>query len=74
MEKAKECVANSINHIYDDPPTEDKHYITFKPYDPSLHDTAKNVMLKTPVTNENSHGISWVQQGSFESFSKDGET
>ncbi|XP_072936778.1 protein crossbronx homolog [Epargyreus clarus] len=71
MEKVKECVTSSINRIYDDPPTEDKHYITFKPYDPSIHETAKNIMLKAPTLNENSHGFSWVHQGSFESFSKE---
>lgn len=61
----------SIDHIYDDPPVDDKHYITFKPYDPELHETAKNEMLKLSKTNEGSHGISWVQPGSFQSFSKE---
>ncbi|CAH2066673.1 unnamed protein product, partial [Iphiclides podalirius] len=74
MEKVKECIMSSIDHIYDDPPTEDKHYITFKPYDPEIHDNAKNVMLKSSKTNESSHGISWVQPGSFQSFSKEDTT
>ncbi|XP_013133742.1 PREDICTED: protein crossbronx homolog [Papilio polytes] len=71
LEKVKECVMCSIDHIYDDPPVDDKHYITFKPYDPELHETAKNEMLKLSKTNEGSHGISWVQPGSFQSFSKE---
>lgn len=65
---------SSIDHIYDDPPTEDRHYITFKPYDPEIHDNAKNIMLKSSKTNESSHGISWVHPGSFQSFSKDDTT
>ncbi|XP_075992253.1 ubiquitin E2 variant domain-containing protein pendolino [Anticarsia gemmatalis] len=75
MEKVKECVALSIDHIYDDPPTEDKHYITFKPYNPDIHDAAKNIMLKTPATSEGfNQGISWVQQGSYQPFSKEETT
>ncbi|XP_047544930.1 protein crossbronx homolog isoform X1 [Vanessa atalanta] len=71
IDKVKESIANSNEHIYDEPPTEDKHYITFKPYDPNVHDSAKNMMLKVPGGNESSHGISWVQSGSYQSFSKD---
>ncbi|KAG6454050.1 protein crossbronx homolog [Manduca sexta] len=74
MEKVRECVGYSIDHVYDDPPTEDKHYITFKPYNPEVHDNAKNIMLKSPELNDSvAHGISWIQPGSFQPFSK-GET
>uniref|UniRef100_A0A2A4JQ69 UBC core domain-containing protein n=1 Tax=Heliothis virescens TaxID=7102 RepID=A0A2A4JQ69_HELVI len=75
MEKVRECVVLSIDHVYDDPPTEDKHYITFKPYDPDVHDTVKNLMLKAPPPNEGANqGISWVQPGSFQAFSKEETT
>ncbi|KPI93830.1 Protein crossbronx-like [Papilio xuthus] len=76
LEKVKECVMSSIDHIYDDPPVDDKHYITFKPYDPELHETVTNDMLKLSKTktNEGTHGISWVQPGSFQSFSKEETT
>lgn len=74
MEKVRECVVLSIDHIYDDPPTEDKHFITFKPYDPDVHDNAKNMMLKTPTNECANQGISWVQQGSFQPFSKEETT
>ncbi|XP_059048912.1 protein crossbronx homolog [Achroia grisella] len=75
IDKVKECVASSIDHIYDDPPIDDKHYITFKPYDPEVHDTAKNVMLRPPKPNEGlSQGISWVQPGSYQPFSKEETT
>ncbi|XP_068620940.1 AKT-interacting protein [Battus philenor] len=74
MDKVKECVMLSIDHIYDDPPSDDKHYITFKPYDPEVHENAKSIMLKISEINEGSHGISWVQPGSFQSFSKEETT
>lgn len=75
MEKARECIVASIDHIYDDPPTEDKHYITFKPYDPSIHDSAKDMMLKTTDPNEGAKpGISWIQPGSYQPFSKEDTT
>ncbi|CAF4760935.1 AKT-interacting protein [Pieris napi] len=71
IEKVKECVTLSHEHMYDAPLTEDKHYITFQPYDPKIHDVAKNKMLKQKENDENSHGISWVQTGSYQSFSKE---
>lgn len=72
LEKVRECVMSSIDHIYDDPPIEDKHYITFKPYNPEVHDSAKNVMLKSPNVSEAATlGMSWVQQGSLQPFSKE---
>ncbi|CAH0404790.1 unnamed protein product [Chilo suppressalis] len=75
LEKVKECIVSSIDHLYDDPPTEDKHYITFKPYDPEIHDSAKNIMLKPQNFSEGqSHGISWVQPGSYQAFSKEEST
>ncbi|CAG5021907.1 unnamed protein product [Parnassius apollo] len=74
LERVKECVMTSIDHVYDDPNTDDRHYITFKPYDPEVHDNARNLMLKTSRTNEGSYGISWIQPGSFQSFSKEETT
>ncbi|KAI5641504.1 ubiquitin-conjugating enzyme domain-containing protein [Phthorimaea operculella] len=75
LDKVRECVMSSIDHIYDDPPTEDKHYITFKPYDPEVHDNAKNMMLQPQKTNEGmAQGISWSQPGSYQPFSKEENT
>lgn len=75
LEKVRECVISSIDHIYDDPPTDDKHYITFKPYDPDIHENAKSIMLRPTKPNEGIiQGISWVQQGSFQPFSKEENT
>ncbi|CAB3249960.1 unnamed protein product [Arctia plantaginis] len=45
-----------------------------KPYDPDVHDNAKNMMLKTPTNECANQGISWVQQGSFQPFSKEETT
>lgn len=74
-EKVKECVVASIDHIYDDPPTEDKHYITFKPYDSNIHEVARNQMLKPLSPNEGmNQGISWVQPGTYQPFSKEEAT
>lgn len=72
MEKVKDCVIASIDQIYDDPPTEDRHYISFQPYDPQIHDNAKNLMLKPPKPTDGiSQGISWVEPGLFQPFSKE---
>ncbi|XP_028043341.1 protein crossbronx homolog [Bombyx mandarina] len=72
MQKVRECVVTSIDHIYDDPPTEDKHYITFKPYDPDIHEKAKDIMLTAFKPTEGAtQGMSWVQQGCYQPFSKE---
>lgn len=57
--------------MYDDPPTDDKHYITFNPYDSSVHDAAKEMMLNPPKPEGMNQGTSWVQPGSYQPFSKD---
>ncbi|CAK1549878.1 unnamed protein product [Leptosia nina] len=71
IEKVKDCVSLSLEHLYDTPSTDDKHYISFKPYDPTIHDAAKNKMLKPKQNDENSHGVSWVQTDSYQAFSKE---
>ncbi|XP_047987331.1 AKT-interacting protein [Leguminivora glycinivorella] len=74
-EKVKECVVASIDHVYDEPPTEDKHYITFKPYDSKIHDSARHQMLKPSTPDEGmNQGMSWVQPGSYQPFSKEETT
>lgn len=71
VEKAKECVAASIDHIYDDPPVNDKHYISFKPYEPEHHDLFKDMLKLQTGTDGATQGISWVQPDSFQPFSKE---
>lgn len=71
-EKVKENILASIDHLYDEPPTDDKHYICFKPYDPDVHDHVQELMMKTTMITENvSQGISWVQPDSLQPFTKD---
>lgn len=74
-EKAKESVMLSIDHLYDEPPTNDKHYICFSPYDPSIHDSVKASMLNPSSTSSNasSQGLSWVQPGTYQPFTKENE-
>lgn len=72
MEKVKESVVASIDHLYNEPPTNDKHYISFTPYDPEKHDPIQELMLKpTNGPDGVSQGISWVQPDSFQPFSKE---
>lgn len=65
----------SIDHLYDEPPTNDKHYICFSPYDPSIHDSVKASMLNPSSTSSNasSQGLSWVQPGTYQPFTKENE-
>lgn len=52
--------------MYDPPPTNDKHYLAFEPYQPEIHDPVRQTML-TPKKDEKNHSIghSWVAQGTF---------
>ncbi|CAH0556928.1 unnamed protein product [Brassicogethes aeneus] len=64
--KAKELVKLSQKHLYDDPPTEDKHYITFSQYDPQTHDKLQKQMLSYTGEDKNTKkGLSWVLPGSL---------
>lgn len=74
-EKVKECVRISKDKIFDDPPTDDKHYITFSVFDDEIH---RNVLedikskpdgisaLATPPPS----GLSWVNEGEFQALRK----
>ncbi|XP_015592611.1 protein crossbronx homolog isoform X2 [Cephus cinctus] len=68
---AKESVKNSLSQVYDPPPTDDPHYITFSPYDNDLHDPIKEEIYQPKEERENKTvGFSWVQPGSLQPFSK----
>lgn len=70
-ERAKECVRESLNQVYNPPAFEDPHYITFSPYVPELHDPVKQQIYESKGTEENrALGLSWVQPGSLQPFSK----
>lgn len=72
-EKIKECVRISKDKIYDEPPTEDKHYITFSMFDEEIH---RNILdnLKANVDGVSASpppiGLSWVNEGEFKALKK----
>lgn len=72
-EKIKECVRISKDKIYDEPPTEDKHYITFSMFDEEVHravlDKIKNKTETTSVSPTPT-GLSWVNEGEFKALRK----
>lgn len=70
-EKISALVKKSQEHLYDPPPTEDKHYITFEAYEPAKHDPIKTAMLNQPVEEKPKVvGRSWVAHGSFKPLSR----
>ncbi|KAF4525971.1 hypothetical protein B566_EDAN000762 [Ephemera danica] len=49
-ERAEECVHSSQQHLYDLPPTDDPHYLSFEPYNSAVHDKVKQNMLNLSVS------------------------
>lgn len=47
-------------HLYDDPPTEDKHYITFELYDPKIHESTRAQLLTQKHEELPKYQKSWV--------------
>lgn len=72
-DKVKECVRISKDKIYDEPPTDDKHYITFSMFDDEIHriilDKIKNKMEMISASPPPS-GLSWVNEGEFKALRK----
>lgn len=72
-EKVKECVRLSKDKIYDEPPTEDRHYITFSMFDEEMHrNVLDNIRSKaeTKSTSPPPSGLSWVNEGEFQPLRK----
>ena len=44
---AAACVAEWRRRLYDPPPTDDPHYITFDPFDPVTHESARKTMMES---------------------------
>lgn len=64
-------VKKSQEHIFDAPPTDDKHYISFEPYDPAKHDSVRTAMLNQQIEEKPKVvGHSWVSGGSFKPLSR----
>ncbi|XP_029048726.2 AKT-interacting protein-like [Osmia bicornis bicornis] len=70
-DRVKKCVRESLNRVYDPPPVDDPHYITFSPYVGELYDSIKQEIYQSKDEEENrALGLSWVQPGSLQPFSK----
>ncbi|XP_075211887.1 AKT-interacting protein-like isoform X2 [Lycorma delicatula] len=72
VERVKESVELSQARLYDPPPSDDPYYLKFDRFDEKIHGSAKE-MITLKKVEENSSvntGLSWVQFGSLEPFSK----
>lgn len=69
--KVKNCVKESQEHLYDNPPTNDRHYIIFERYLPEKHDSVRNSILSQPINDRPLKlGHSWVSPGSFKPLTR----
>jgi len=41
------CIKEWRHRLYEPPPTDDPHYITFAPFDPDIHEPARKTMIET---------------------------
>jgi len=73
--EAQRCVQLSRERLYDIPPVEDKHYITFSPFNDEMLTTVRDYikMQKEQIT-QSPLGHSWVKDSLFRPLSKDPET
>ncbi|CAK9822855.1 AKT-interacting protein [Anthophora retusa] len=70
-DRVERCVRDSLNKVYNPPTLEDPHYITFSPYVDEIHDSIKREIYEPKEEEENKVlGLSWVQSGSLQPFSK----
>ncbi|CAL1687257.1 unnamed protein product [Lasius platythorax] len=70
-ERVKTCVKTSVNQVFDPPIIDDPHYITFTRYVNEVHDPTKREIYEPKSEDENKLlGLSWVQPGSLQPFSK----
>lgn len=75
--KVEECVQASIEKLYDPPNTDDPHAIRFSMWDPHIHGELHQKLIDSKqLDNETSKltGLSWVQKGSLQIFSKEKAT
>ena len=78
--KVKLCVSASQQRVYEEPPTEDPHYLCFEPYDAELHEPvlqklkagkASTSAAAASATEKSAGGLSWVKEGEFKPLSVD---
>uniref|UniRef100_A0ABI7VWM2 UBC core domain-containing protein n=1 Tax=Felis catus TaxID=9685 RepID=A0ABI7VWM2_FELCA len=77
VDSVKMCTAR----LFDQPKIEDPYAISFSPWNPSVHDEAREKMLTQKKKPEEQHnksvhvaGLSWVKPGSVQPFSKEEKT
>lgn len=68
--RAQENVNVSKEHVYDEPPTDDPHYIAFEEYNEEIHGPVKERIRegKEPAAGTPtipSKGLSWVKEGEY---------
>uniref|UniRef100_A0A8D2QTX7 AKT interacting protein n=1 Tax=Zosterops lateralis melanops TaxID=1220523 RepID=A0A8D2QTX7_ZOSLA len=78
--KVVDSVKLCSSHLFDQPKIEDPYAIIFSPWNPAIHDEAREKML-TQKKPEDQHcksmhvsGLSWVKPGSVQPFSKEEKT
>ncbi|CAL7949440.1 unnamed protein product [Xylocopa violacea] len=71
-DRVKKCVRESLNRVYTASTVDDPHYITFTQYVGELYDTIKKEIYEPKEEEEENKalGLSWVQPGSLQPFSK----
>ncbi|XP_012226533.1 protein crossbronx homolog [Linepithema humile] len=70
-ECVKTCVKESVNQVFNSS-IDDPHYIMFSPYVNEVHDPIKQEIYESTKSEEENKplGLSWVQPGSLQPFSK----
>lgn len=63
--KAQELVKLSKDHLYDSPPTDDKHYIVFEEFNSNIHIKDKMLSFMQEKSESSKNGYSWVLPRSF---------
>ncbi|OXB83961.1 UNVERIFIED_CONTAM: hypothetical protein H355_015472 [Colinus virginianus] len=79
--KVVDSVKLCSSHLFDQPKIEDPYAIVFSPWNPAIHDEAREKMLTQKKKPEDQHcksmhvsGLSWVKPGSVQPFSKEEKT
>lgn len=79
--KVVDSVKLCSSHLFDQPKIEDPYAIIFSPWNPAIHDEAREKMLTQKKKPEDQHcksmhvsGLSWVKPGSVQPFSKEEKT
>lgn len=75
--KVVDSVKLCNSHLFDQPKIDDPYAISFSPWNPAVHEEAKELMFTYKRRPEDHHkgtqmsGLSWVKPGSTQPFSKD---